>query len=410
MLVGLISFDRPSEALRHIILISSHLGPDTSCRSMNGQRLKSSNHAPGSVRHAEKRRTGTCRFADRIAQTSLGAYRSCVPQSFQQQHTCVATIVAHFASDGHLQVMGLGVGTKFLTESVLRADESNGPEAAGGYGCRVRDCHAEVLARRAFRRQLCLEMKRLVSRGASISESYSDSYRPILRRADGRYDLVQGVTLHFYSSSAPCGNATLKKFTKMEKEKFNEALGPNEWPLASHDPIPGHSLRLGQFALLVKKDKSADTREALDQVSDESISHKAKVWPANQSDDWCPPGTSIVTFRKGSLHTCSDKICRWNCLGLQGSLIASMLVSPLYVSTITVGRKLTVCICRRAVCCRAYGFGEATGKGRSITEEGKTAVEDSGVVMKSYTLHHPSVMGTGVYMDDAGKNKKLWVF
>jgi hypothetical protein len=185
----------------------------------------------------------------------------------------------------------------------------------------------------------------------------------------------------------------------MEREAYKGELGPNEWPEANHNAIPGHSLRLGQFALLVKKDTQSAAVEQLDKSrklisSDRPQQHapqKGKVWPANQSDDWCPPGTSIVAFRKGSLHTCSDKICRWNCLGLQGSLLASTLNAPIYMSTITVGRKLTACICRRAICCRAE---RPTGKRQETANE---------VEVTKYSLHHPTVMGTGVYMDDVGK-------
>jgi hypothetical protein len=306
-------------------------------------------------------------------------------------------VVAHFSSDGHLQVMGLGVGTKFLAEDVIREDETN------SYGTRVRDCHAEVLARRAFRRQLSLELK-MLSRARSENESNLESYRPIMRHAcNGTdFDLVDDVTLHFYTSSAPCGNATLKKFTKMERETYKDELGPNEWPEANHDAMPGHSLKHGQFHLLIKKDTKSAAVEQLDKSQTQISSdipqprppQKGKMWPANQSDDWCPPGTSIVAFQKGSLHTCSDKICRWNCLGLPGSLLASILKAPLYMSTITVGRKLNANICRRAICCRAE---RATGKRQETTSETQVT---------KYSLHHPTVMGTGVYMDDVGKAKQ----
>jgi double-stranded RNA-specific adenosine deaminase len=216
------------------------------------------------------------------------------------------------------------------------------------------------------------------------------------------FDLVDDVTLHFYTSSAPCGNATLKKFTKMERETYKDELGPNEWPEANHEAIPGHSLRLGQFALLIKKNTTSAAVEQVDKShklfsSDSPQPHpaqKGKVWPANQSDNWCPPGTSTVAFRKGSLHTCSDKLCRWNCLGLQGSLLASILKAPIYMSTITVGRKLTACICRRAICCRAE---RDAGKQQETASEGEVS---------KYSLHHPTVMGTGVFMDDVGKAKQ----
>ena len=210
-------------------------------------------HSQGAVRHAEKRRRGTCDFANRVARVSLAKYESTVPKSYRDIHkqTCVSAIVAHFdyqkyhgvnrelqvqpipevSSKDKLQVMGLGVGTKFLPASLLKEDRNN---------CRrIRDCHAEVLARRAFRRQILYEIE---------SDLYGDTnsvsgYLPILEKIKNdtqrlkpdmeadeskgitpKYRLKPGVSLHFYSSSAPCGNATLKKFVKMEKETFDSSL------------------------------------------------------------------------------------------------------------------------------------------------------------------------------------------
>jgi hypothetical protein len=72
-----------------------------------------------------------------------------------------------------LTVVGMGVGTKFLSESVLQGvnpqqqtdnqtRDNKVDDEEESYGSRVRDCHAEVLARRAFRCHLSLEMKRLL--------------------------------------------------------------------------------------------------------------------------------------------------------------------------------------------------------------------------------------------------------
>jgi hypothetical protein len=345
-------------------------------------------HAPGAVRHVEKRRTGTCRFADRISVTSLDCYRRHIPASFRdaQKQTCVSAIVAHFASDGHLRVLGLGVGTKFLSESHLRAeknqintDDNKSPERMGldgdlypiGYGLIVRDSHAEVLARRAFRRQLYFDMCECNSMERSIVEKYNS----------GKFRLKSEVTLHMYCSSAPCGNATIKKFATMRKEVFDANLGPNEWPSRNHEYIPPHSVKLGQFALLVKKDSTANEETRRKPHSN------FRNWPAHESDDWCPMGTTIIWSNQGSLHTCSDKICRWNILGLQGSLLASILHSPLYIESLTVGRKFTACICQRAVCCRAV-------------RKQKSRNDDDSMLSRTYSLHHPTLMGTGVYMDE----------
>ena len=83
---------------------------------------------------------------------------------------------------------------------------------------------------------------------------------------------------------------------------------------------------------------------------------------------------------------------------MQGSLLASVMDEPLYMSTLTVGRKCTSCICQRAVCCRVGKHGvdnqKVFGNGDneiSTSSEGKLRI------------NHPAIMGTGVYLDESGK-------
>ena len=350
------------------------------------------------IRYAEKRRTSTCLFADRVAQVSLDVYRRTIQESERLPQTCLATIVAHDAENGGtLSVVGMGVGTKFLPESILR-DEAK----SSSYGRRVRDCHAEVLARRGFRRQMTLEILQDLKQSSTNSTL---SYQGILERSPDpgssvQYRLRPGITLHFYSSSAPCGNATVKKFAKMSKERFRDDFGTEEWPREPHEPIHGSSIRLGQFALLIKKDISDTVCLPIESETDFRPKTNEKIWPAAQSDEWTPPGTTIVSMtHKGSIHTCSDKICRWNVLGLQGSLLSSLLEEPLYMSTVTVGRKFTACICRRAICCR---LPEEHKKRQSRWLVDLENNPNDGATLLKYRQNHPAVIGTAIYMDESG--------
>lgn len=378
------------------------------------------------VRHAEKRRISTCSFADRIAAFCVDHYRMHVPATFrdQQKQTCVAAIVAlcqpeslattttdsSITTTSRLYMLGMGVGTKFLSSELLRQEIEPHTHA---YGSRVRDCHAEVLARRAFRRQLSLCMLREMEDSATRVEGTDQEYPPILERLDGEnasttFRLKPGVSLHMYTSSAPCGNATLKKFATMKKESFREDLTEDEWPKEPHERILGHSIPLGQFALLVKKGPGASTAPLLASSREENQQSTAasnskthtknkRSCPALEATDWCPPGTSTVWSGEGSLHTCSDKICRWNCLGLQGSLLVSLLQGPIYMSSLTVGRKLTECICRRAVCCRAASRKSKGRKKQRQETKGASADPNS-----AYLINHPAILGTAVYLDDDG--------
>ena len=90
---------------------------------------KSSNCKP--VRLAEKRRSATCQFADRVAQVSVDQFYL-LPEEDRPEKTCVATIVAHH--NGDLRVLSMGIGTKFVSESTLQ--EELGSE---NYGLRVRE-------------------------------------------------------------------------------------------------------------------------------------------------------------------------------------------------------------------------------------------------------------------------------
>jgi Adenosine-deaminase (editase) domain len=451
------------------------------------------------IRFAEKRRESTCRFADRVARVSVDRYHSLIPASERPPQTCIATIVAHFdrhccrrrrrrevrsdndskkdstvtadavtanverdntvhcdenSDRGLLRVLSLGVGTKFLPEFILKAEQDQ-QQQQHPYGCRVRDLHAEVLARRAFQRYLMTEIMHdlhnnkkdncsltslsVLVRSESTDDDVSSNNKnhctddntgsDDLTTGQIRYKLRPGVTLHLYTSSAPCGNATLKRFCKMSKERFRDDLGDDEWPdPSSHEPFFGHSIKLGEFALLIKKDSNGNNKDDdddddasgdLSKKRGRSVIHgedtgnesttripqqqnrKKKRWPADLSDDWTPPGTTIVGFHhKGSIHTCSDKILRWNVLGLQGSLVSCLLGEPLYLSTLTVGRKLSGTVCRRAVCCRLGN--EPT----MCVQSTNTTMKDDPETIRQhhyqYIINHLSIMGTAVYLDETG--------
>jgi len=397
--------------------------------------------------------------------------------------------------DDHLAVIALGVGTKFLSEEKIQLDaqyagskisindddddgdgDCDGTSRDGeadsdiprlsSYGQRIRDSHAEVLARRSFRRSLTSEITFMRSRNLPLKDTHGihedmhedthhegedpdDSRTRIDVNGNGfgilrqikkvksmnkngqsqvsyTYALKHGVTLHMYTSSTPCGNSSLKKFAKMAKEKFNPNIPPHQWPTHPHPSFHLNSLHLGSCALLVKKKGGSrkdiairddggtsnhtitssetnnnpnETGNHHREIDDSHIRKKQKKWPANISDDWCPPGTTIPHFGQGSIHSCSDKICRWNCMGLQGSLLSSLMETPLYMDTLTVGRKFTSCICLRAVCCRANDFCYQCIGNEETDKDGTDDVKDMGIL---YKLNHPSIMGTGVYLDDSG--------
>jgi double-stranded RNA-specific adenosine deaminase len=417
--------------------------------SLSGATAPNSSHK--NVRHAEKRRTATCAFADRIAQLSVDHYKARLGDRASPL-TCVSAMVAHVSETDSLRVISMGVGTKFLKFTELKDDHP--------YGSRLRDMHAEILCQRAFKRYLMLEMRQHLLYPHDDHKSY------ILRSTQSvgtktQFALKPGVTLHFYCSSVPCGNASWKKFVKLQKEVFMEDLADDQWPTTSHTPNDfGSSLQLGEFALLLKKDigyiaKGSEVnngnhghangkrpRYNNDNIQPSATSNtpKPNPWPCQLTDDWCPPGTVPaiqINNTTSTIHTCSDKLCRWNVLGCQGTLLAALLKDPLYMATLTVGRKFSNATCRRAVCCRLQDKATKKrsnqfGKQRPLSFQqklnqavqnktsqarlmGETRENSATAVMPSttakcallpsippnnYRIHHPTVMGTAVHLDD----------
>ena len=137
-----------------------------------------------------------------MAGAALEEYKRRVPKSWHSdtdKQTCVAAVCAQRGS--RIFVVGLGVGTKFPSRSI----RESAPKRV------IRDCHAEVLARRAFKRHLALEI--------SCTSSVPEDSR-VLNVATGH--LLDGTTLHFYSSSAPLRQFMHKKVGVYAQRKISK--------------------------------------------------------------------------------------------------------------------------------------------------------------------------------------------
>lgn len=199
-----------------------------------------------------------------------------------------------------------------------------------------------------------------------------------------RLCLKPGITIHMYTSTTPCGNACIRRWAKTKRETYITTMSIDDFELSPHPRFFVTAREQGQVCVLIKKDSSIQISEDDDICGRTEIERSADGRPdGGRSDDGRPAGDEVaypsscapVGSGQGSIPSCSDKIAKWNSLGLQGRLLTRLLV-PVYLSSLLVGRKFSRPHLQRAVCCRVQDF-----------------------TYGSYNTHHPHILCVGVKLD-----------
>ncbi|KAK2858648.1 hypothetical protein Q5P01_003268 [Channa striata] len=251
------------------------------------------------IRTAPERRTGlkvsrkSCPhlpqdFADSIFHLVREKYRSlvgsCSPA--HTRHKSLAGIVMTRGLDlRHAQVVVLSTGTKCINGEYL-SDQ----------GQVVNDCHAEVTARRALLRFLYSQLELFLSKRP---EDWEESI--FVRHKECSYRLRENVHFHMYISTSPCGDGRLNS--------------PYEITTDLHSSR--HLMRKHRNHLRTKIESGEGTVPV-------RCRGPVQTW------DGVLQGEQLITM------SCTDKITRWNVLGLQGALLSHFL-EPVYLHSVIVG-------------------------------------------------------------------------
>eukprot|EP00118_Oscarella_pearsei_P003548 m.14735 g.14735 ORF g.14735 m.14735 type:complete len:837 (+) comp25956_c0_seq1:77-2587(+) len=226
-------------------------------------------------------------------------------------------LLAKTTKSGRKVIAGFVMTTPNIPEGIVVAVGSGTQCASGQHlslnGEAVNDCHAEIVARRSLKRFFYGEINRLFD---------SDETGIFERDADNKILLKADIEFHLYVSTAPCGDSAL----------FGKGLDEAELPPEAHQLVIDNSKTQGLLRTKVEMGEGT-----IPIAADE------------------PPLTwdGIVTGQRVRTMSCSDKVARWNVLGLQGSLLTRFVSRPIYVSSIVLGTLYHKEHLSRAVCCRA---------------------------------------------------------
>ncbi|KAI5706406.1 hypothetical protein M8J75_007818 [Diaphorina citri] len=198
------------------------------------------------------------------------------------------------------QVLSITSGTKFIrgTEMNLR-------------GFCVNDSHAEIIARRTFLFLMYRELGRWVGRGApGVPES-------ILERdpCGAGFRLKEEYSLHLYINTPPCGDARVFHSSDNLRKDSEPDRHPN---------------RLCRGQLRTKIEAGEGTI------------------PCANSECFIQTWDGVLGGERLRTMSCSDKLMRWNVLGLQGSLL-SHFIRPVYLASIVLGSSFNFQHMKRAV-------------------------------------------------------------
>ncbi|XP_028824517.1 double-stranded RNA-specific editase B2 isoform X2 [Denticeps clupeoides] len=227
-------------------------------------------------------------FADAIFQLVREKYLELAGCSspLHARHKALAGIVMTRGLDlRQAEVVALSTGTKCISGEYISKR-----------GLVVNDCHAETVVRRALIRFLYSQLE------LHNSERGEERDRSIfVRYKDAGYRLRENVSFHMYISTSPCGDARLNS--------------PYE---SSRDLHGGRPLVKRFHAHLRTKIEAGEG----------TLPVRSRV-PV-QTWDGVLQGERLITM------SCTDKITRWNILGLQGALLSHFL-EPVYLHSLTVG-------------------------------------------------------------------------
>ncbi|KAI1318702.1 hypothetical protein EDD11_005995 [Mortierella claussenii] len=236
----------------------------------------------------------------------------------------------------------------------------------------VNDCHAEVLARRGFNRWCLHEMQSSISNPSNATNKFRYTTHLDSTGAKERphFELANPQTqFHLYISQAPCGDATTASLAQVQTEESRNAFLSGQQAQKTlgidldsiqegHQVVGSKRQRISvdrdyiEYSPLCKQQKVDCRDNTTDNILRNSCSHVLGF--RRGRTDYGSVG--VLRTKPGRVDSeptmsmsCSDKIARWNVLGLTSALVAPLLLRTIYLHSVITGELHDATALRRAL-------------------------------------------------------------
>ena len=224
-----------------------------------------------------------------------------------KEWTILAAVLIQDTARKSCYIVSMGTGSKCVGQGRLSRN-----------GDILHDSHAEITARRGFLRYLYHDLSEVYSGGASSIFDLD----PLSKKCH----LKKDVSVLFFSSHTPCGDGSI-----IPKSDCSELQATSECTTMESQE---------------RDDQEPPRKISKTHQKDDVYRTGAKCVVGGLQDPLLPgtehhlAGTLRTKPGRGDQTlsmSCSDKLAKWNILGIQGSLIANFLESPIYISRIVFG-------------------------------------------------------------------------